>query len=47
MKVQPPTLVFCSKNPTFELFVTPNVAVPVGTVAGVQLAALLKSNIPK
>jgi hypothetical protein len=46
VKNQPPTVVLAAENDRLRPFVNPNVAVLVGTVAGVQLAAPLKSAVP-
>jgi hypothetical protein len=41
LNVHPPTLVAAAENVRFGTLVAPNNAVPVGTVAGIQLAAVL------
>ena len=46
MKVKPPTRVVPAENDSAVVLDTPKKAVPVGTVAGVQLAAVLKSPEP-
>ncbi|WP_368509137.1 hypothetical protein [Bradyrhizobium lupini] len=45
MKVQPPKLA-SAENETAVVLEVPKNAVPVGTTAGLQLAAVLKSPVP-
>ena len=46
MKVQPPIVVAGAENDRLVVVDVPKKAVPVGTAAGVQLAAVLKSPLP-
>src|SRR5215467_2903784 len=45
LNVNPPTVVL-AENDRLVMFDAPKNAVPVGTVGGVQLAAVLKSELP-
>jgi hypothetical protein len=46
LNVQPPIVVVGLENVRLVVFDVPKKAVPVGTVAGVQLAAVSKSFVP-